>query len=189
MFWKNIKLKPAIYSLLFIAISLFTGGCNMHLAETRSEGIGYREARFAEISAMREFRKCRDEALALDSQARKTGITARYLASARILDTCETELGPRPKTVAAEERIRSYALSVQNYFKGGDISKARSNLEKLEKNFPGRDLYLADGSSFIETMKVVLSLTDKTSTHPLSLSNVSDELKAELRRVQYWTRN
>ena len=57
------------------------------------EGIGYRESRFAEISAMSSYRKCRHQALDLDKQARKERTPSRYLASARLIDKCESELG------------------------------------------------------------------------------------------------
>ena len=119
--------------------------CNMYTADTAREGIGYREARFAEISAMRNYRSCRDEAMEIDGQAKSQASPARYLASARLLEKCETELGPEASKVAEEERLRAIALSVQNYFKGGDIAKARRSLQRMKKAFPGHDLHLADG--------------------------------------------
>ena len=153
------------------------------------EGIGYREARFAEISAMRSYRACRDQALELDTQARKEGTPSRYLASARLIDKCESELGPNASKVAQEERMRAYAVSVQNYFKGGNIVKARNNLEKLKINFSGKDLYLADGSSFIETMEVILSLKSSSTLYDLALANVNEDLKSEFKRLNYWNKN
>jgi len=56
-------LAAALAALALSACSMTTGG-------GLPEGIGFREARFAEISAAREWRACRDEALALDAQAR-----------------------------------------------------------------------------------------------------------------------
>jgi hypothetical protein len=152
-------------------------------------GIGFREDRHAEITAMREYRDCRDEALALDGKARQAASPARYLASARMIENCEAALGPEAAHLSPEERMRAYALSIQNYFKGGDIAKARENLGKFKTAFAGNDLYYADGSSFSDSMTLVLGVADDSALGEFSTVNVSPELKAELRRVRYWQRN
>lgn len=125
------------------------GACSMYTADTAREGIGYREARFTEISAMREYRACREEALEMDRSAKTSSSTARYIASAKLLDKCEAELGPEAAKVGQEERIRAVALSVQNYFKGGDVAKARRNLSKMKKAFPGQDLHFEIGRAHV----------------------------------------
>ena len=184
------KLRNNLLNRLAVitSLSILVSAC---MAQTNQayEGIGYREARFTEISAMRDYRNCRDQALELDSQARKEGTPSRYLASARLIDTCESELGSTAKKIGEEERIRAYALSVQNYFKGGNIVKARQNLEKLRSGFPGKDLYFADGSSFIETMEVILGLKSSASLYNLALANVNEDLKTEFKRFNYWAKN
>lgn len=152
----------------------------------QAEGIGFREARFAEVSAVREWRSCRDDALALDSQARSQGSQAKYLASAKLLSSCEADIGPEAASKAQDERMRAYALSVQNFLKGGDITNARQNLESFKKHFAGQDLYLADGSSFVQSMDILLGLKERSSVGTLAMTNVSDELKSELRRANYW---
>jgi hypothetical protein len=152
-------------------------------------GIGFREARFAEISAMREYRSCRDEALTLDSQARRSGSSAQYLQSAKLIAKCESGLGPDMAGIARQERMRTYALGVQNRLKGGDVAGARSGLEKFRAAFAGNDLYYPDGTSFTETMELVLGLRDSTAVGGFSLANVNGELKAELRRARYWKRH
>ena len=78
------------------------GGCVMNGASTGGpdSGIGFREARFAEIAAMREYRSCRDEALALDRQARKSGSAAQYLRSAKLIASCDSALGPEMAGIA-----------------------------------------------------------------------------------------
>ena len=175
---------------LAVALALTAGACQMNVAGNQSDGgIGFRQARFAEISAMREYRSCRDDALALDSQARKEGSAARYLASARLLGRCESELGPEAVGVAVEERMQAYALSVQNYVKGGDVGQARKNLAQFQSAFAGQDLYYPDGSSFIETMEILLGLKDRTVIGEFSVANVSSTLKSELRRARYWKKN
>ncbi len=152
-------------------------------------GIGFREARFEEIAAMREYRSCRDEALALDRQARQTGSAAQYLQSARLIAKCDSALGPEMAGIAREERMRAYALGIQNRLKGGDVAGARDGLEKLKSAYGGSDLYYPDGTSFTETMELVLGLRDRTAVGEFSLANVNGELKAELRRARYWKRH
>ena len=153
------------------------------------EGIGYHDARYQEIAAMREYRSCRDEALELDIQARQSKSAGKYLASAKLLDSCEANLGTEARGVAVEERMRAYGLSIQNYLKGGNIAAAQTNFERFQQEFAGKDLYYADGSSFIETMSALLSREEDKSFGRFSMLNVNKELKAEMRRVNYWNQN
>ncbi|RED53546.1 hypothetical protein [Aestuariispira insulae] len=153
------------------------------------EGIGYHDARYQEIAAMREYRACRDEALELDAQARQTKSAAKYIASAKLIDGCEANLGPEARGVAVVERMRAYGLSIQNYLKGGEIANAQNNFERFQQEFAGKDLYYADGSSFTETMSALLSREETTSYGQFSLLNVNSDLKAEMRRVNYWQQN
>lgn len=177
-----MRLFPFV-ALLPLAVAL--SACVTYPAPPR-EGIAYREARFAEIAALRRYRECRDEALMLDRQAREAGNPARYLASARLLQRCESDLGAGAAGLAAEERMRAYALAVQNHLKGGDVAAARDGLQRLRAAFPGEDLYYADGSSFTETMDLLLGLGGPGATGALSLANVGADVKAELRRAAYW---
>ncbi|MBL6928905.1 MAG: hypothetical protein ISR44_07005 [Rhodospirillales bacterium] len=171
------------------ALLLALGACNMNAQVNPMEGIGFREARFQEVSAMRQYRQCRDDAIALDEQARATGNAGRYLASARLFEKCEAEVGPEAAGVAQDERMRAYALSVQNYLKGGDVAKAGENFEAFQKAFPGQDLYFHDGSSFIETMAALFGHKKDSDFGRFAMLNVNDTLKGEMRRVNYWKRN
>jgi len=181
--------RVGIRSVFLAATALALSACVMNQQSTQGEGIGFREARFQEISAMRDYRACRDDALELDTQARTTGNIGRYLASAELLEKCETELGPETAGVAKEERMRAYALSVQNYLKGGDVHKAAANLEKFKRSFPDKDLYYADGSSFTTTMEALLGQKDKTTFGRFAAKNISHDLAGEMRRVRYWKHN
>ncbi len=165
------------------------GACAMGGVSSGDAGIGFREARFAEIAAMREYRSCRDEALDLDRQARQQDSAGQYLASARLIAKCESALGPDMAGIAREERMRGYALGVQNRLKGGDVAGARDGLERFKSAFAGSDLYYPNGTSFTETMELVLGLRDRTAVGEFSLANVNSTLKAELRRARYWKRN
>ncbi len=175
--------------LILSATALTLSACVTQGDLGQDEGIGFRQARFEQISVMRDYRKCKDEALDLDQKARTSGEAARYLASARLLEKCEAEIGPDAAGAAKGERLRAYALSIQNYFKGGDVGKARENLAKLKQAHPGADLYFADGSSFTETMEILLGMKDKGAIAKFSVANVSGDLKSELRRVNYWKRH
>ena len=171
------------------AVLLAASACTMNSQVNPMEGIGYREARFQEISAMQQYRQCRDDGVALDEQARSTGNAGRYLASARLLEKCEAELGPEASGAAIEERMRAYALSVQNYLKGGDVAKASETFETFKTSFSGQDLYYYDGSSFTETMAALLGQKEETDYGKYAMLNVSDTLKDEMRRVRYWKKN
>ncbi len=181
--------KATLLPALAIGMALLAAACNPVTTAQQGEGIGFRQARYAEISAMRTYRECRDDALALDGQARAEGSSARYLASARLLEKCEAEVGPEATGLALDERMRAYALGIQNHFKGGDVVQARTNLETFKSTFQSADLYFADGSSFVESMEILLGIRDRTAAGEFSVANVSTELKSELRRVRYWTRN
>jgi hypothetical protein len=173
---------------LGLSLALLTG-CGMTSQANNFEGINFREARYVEVEAMRDFRACRDEAVLLDGQARASGDTGRYLASARLLERCESDIGPEAATISREERMRAYGLSVQNYLKGGDAAGARRNLEHFKQAFPDNDLYYADGSSFRETMGVLLGQADSKDFGQFAVLNVTGSLKDEMRRMEYWKHN
>jgi hypothetical protein len=154
------------------------------------EGIGFREARFAEISASRDWHTCRDEAVALDRQAHDEASPARYLAAAKLIEKCESDIGPDAVTrIPADARMHAYALAAQDYLKGGDLPNARERLDRLKAAFPRADLYYANGASFIDTMEFLTGERDRTAVGALGVANVDEEFKSEIRRAQYWKRN
>ena len=176
--WKTRVVAPA-------AMAVALAACTMTTSPPISS-IGSVADRYEEAATRREYRECRDEALELDRQARESASLGRYLASARLIEGCEAGLAEDAGRIPGEERMRLYALSIQNYFKGGDIMAARQNLEHFESAFANHDLYFADGSSFTETMKLLLGLSDRTAVADLPLMNVNGEIKAELRQTTYW---
>lgn len=173
------------------AVLLSVAACNTlyDRDQPAAEGIGYRDARYQEIAAMREFRDCRDQAIELDEQARASHSAGQYLASARLLEKCEASLGPEARDIAVEERMRAYGLGIQNYIKGGDMVSAQANFEAFQQAFPNRDLYYPDGTSFLETMSTLLGRQERTDYGRFSTLNVNRELKDEMRRVTYWQQN
>ena len=149
------------------------------------EGIKFRSDRNAEIMAARSWRDCRDNALMVDGRARATASAAKYATSARALERCESSLSDVAQ-IPQEERMQAYAVGIQNYLKAGDAAAARRNLNSFKRAFDGQDLYFADGSSFLQTMELVLGLSEKTAAAPYSVANISGDMKREIRRMRYW---
>ncbi len=172
-----------------LALAVFLGACQTISTGRAMEGIGFRQERFQEIAAMQTYRACVEDAVKLDTEARSQGNPGGYLASARLIEKCEAELGPEAASVAQEERMRAYALSILDYLKGGDLQASRANLETFKRTFAGHDLYLANGASFIDTMELLTGGKSVPSPYEVSLLNVNRDVKAELQRVRFWKHN
>jgi hypothetical protein len=130
--------------LAAIACSVIVSAC-IPATTGGSEGIGFRQARFQELSAMKSYRACVNDATERSTQARQKNHPSGYLAAARLLEKCEAGLGPEAKTIATEERMRAYALGIVNYLKAGDSAAARKNLEVFKQTFGEYDLGLPGG--------------------------------------------
>jgi hypothetical protein len=183
-FKRPARLALALAGVLSLSACMTQTGGNVD-----REGIGFHQARMDEVMAARTWRDCRDEAYVLDRKSRNSGGTARYLASAKLLEKCESELGPNAAKGMIDERLHAYALTVQNNIKGGDLVHARKNLAKLKQAFPGKDLRYPDGASFIATMELLLGIRDREDVSEFAVVNASGTVKAELRRVRYWQQN
>ena len=166
--------------------ALFVTTACVHEQYANIEGIGYREARFESLAAIRDYRECRDEGITFSKQARAAANPGGYLASARVLESCESKLGPAGAQIDVDERMRAYALAIQNYLKGGDIVRAQKSLNNFKEAFTGRDLYYPDGSSFVTTIEALLGQKDKISFGQFSALNVSSTVKSEMRRMFHW---
>ena len=178
------------FGRLLIIIALLGGlsACATSSPVTDAEGIGYRQARHADVLAMREYRACRDHGITLNQAARGAREPGRYLAAARVLEGCEADLGQAAASLALEERMRAMALAVQARLKGGDLSGARAALERFETAFERRDLYFEDGTSFIDSTEALLSAGGQGAKAAPSTANVPSALADELRRVSEWRR-
>jgi hypothetical protein len=181
---KSASLRTAVLAVAAIGLA----ACNMATGDNYP-GIGSRVANFENITTVREYRQCNNDAMVVDQSARSENAPARYIKSAQLIAKCEAGLGERASLVSVEERMRNYALGVQNHFKGGDVVQARTNLEKFKSAFADKDLYYADGSSFVDTMEILLGLRDYTALGEFSVANVNSVVKSELRRVRYWKTN
>ncbi|MCH8917454.1 MAG: hypothetical protein IIC52_05305 [Proteobacteria bacterium] len=170
-----------------LVLTFSLGACFLGTDNDAAEGIGFRQARFEEMKVIREYRACRTEGMELDRKALASGSSGTYLAGARVLEKCEADLGPGANGAITDgERMHAYALSVQNYLKGGDVARARDNFDKFQAAFPHRDLYYADGSSYMSTMEALLGRSEPWTFGEFANLNVSDQLKSEMRRLHYW---
>lgn len=170
-----------------VFMTLGLSACFLGSDQDAAEGIGFREARFQEMQATRDYRACKAEGMDLDRKALASGSAGTYLASAQVLEKCETKLGPGTVgDISVGERMRAYALSIQNYLKGGDVARARDNFDRYRKAFPDNDLYYADGTSFSSTMEALLGRQEPWSFGEFANLNVPDSLKSEMRRMNYW---
>ena len=55
--------------------------------------------------------------------------------------------------------------------------------------FQGRDLYFADGTSFTESMGVLIGRENGAGAGRFSTLNVNRNLKNELRRIEQWSKS
>ncbi len=168
-----------------LVASILISGCNMNQVSTP---MPY-ERNIAEVEDLlkqKAFAQCRNEALQLDTDARSRGVAGGFVSSARVMDSCLSELGRSAHRVDAEERMRLRALSVVNFLKGGEVEEARLQYEKFKKNWPAHDLYLKGGVSFVETAEALLGRTEDQTFGQFTAMNISDEAKSEMRRLNHW---
>ncbi|MBT6285904.1 MAG: hypothetical protein HOI96_12090, partial [Rhodospirillaceae bacterium] len=90
------------------------------------------------------------------------------------------------KSVAANERMRLHALSVVNFFKGGDVEMARRQFDGFKSAWPEHDLYFSGGTSFVATAEALLGRTEPQTFGQFLALNVTDEVKSEMRRINHW---
>ena len=99
---------------------------------------------------------------------------------------CEADLGANAAALPRDERMRNYALVVQNNLKGGDIRASRATLDAFKQAFAGYDLYLTGGASFIDTMELLLGQRNIPGRPTIAMLNATADLKDELRRADRW---
>ena len=128
---------------------------------------------------------CKKNALALDNAARTSNSKAQYLASARLLSNCISDFSHQVPLQVAQEVMQLHALSIFNYIKGGNVSQAKITLMQFKSAFPGQDLYFNDYTSLIDTATALLEPSSINAQKPMSL-NISEQLREEIKRRQYW---
>ena len=181
---KSLKF-PAKTALAFSA-ALVIGGCNMNQVANPLPDTTRKISEVEDLMKLKAFNKCRDEGLEHDANARSRGVPGGFLTSARVINTCNVELGRARNRVDPEERMRLTGLSVVNYLKGGEVETARRQFEKFKVNWPNHDLYLSGGVSFIETADALFGRAADQTFGQFTAMNINDEVKSEMRRLNHW---
>ena len=177
----NLNLKK-LALLGLVSSSLLVSGCTM---PTQEKPIQTDTVSSADISARKQFVVCKADALALDSSAKQRQSPAQYLSSANTLNQCLLEVDGFTHVVPLDERMQVHALTVLNYLKGGDIKQAKLQLDAFELAYPNSDLLFSDYTSFIDSMRVVLSHQGSVLSRSSSL-NINDALQSHVNRQRYW---
>ena len=180
---KTTVRKLSVVSLA--TASLWLAGCSSIPAGGSAQP-DYFGDRGASSAARVAFASCKREGLALDSSAGQQQSPAQYLSAARTFDQCLVELDPYRGSVTEQERMQVHALTVIDYLKGGDVAQARVQLRAFELSYPGADLYFADYTSFVDTLRSLLGPTDEGTSVGAGELNINPALRAELNRNNYW---
>lgn len=139
--------------------------------------------------AAQAFHQCRDEALALDERARSAAAAALYREASERAAKCEIELGRNTAAVPLQERMSLAAIALLDAVKGGDGAAAQDQLRRFKARFAGQDLALADGSSFLDTIELIVSGPEGDIGRRHAQRSVSPAVRRELLRARYWARN
>lgn len=166
--------------------SLMLGACNTIATPSPVDTAAFRLDRYEEMQRVTSFESCTQEGLALDAEARQRASTGAFLNSARVLEGCVSDVSPSAAAVPEEERMRIHALSTVNYLKGGDIAAARRSLDGFKRDHPDRDLYFGNRTSFVETTEILLGRVGEYRLGQFAALNVDNDVKREVRRVNYW---
>ena len=178
---------PAGARVLILAVAgIGLVACQTNAGLDLSQTAEFRMDRYEEMQRIQGFDDCSNEGLTLDTEARSRASSGAFLNSARVLQHCIEDVSPSADVVPENQRMRVHALSIVNYFKGGDVKAARQGLNSFKLNYPNRDLYFGNSTSFIETAEVLLGRIGDFQLGQFAALNVDAELKREVRRINYW---
>ena len=162
----------------FLLFSLIVAGCSTQPAAPPPTDHHLDQVRV-------DFEHCREQAFAMDASARQQQSAAQYQTAADLFKHCVETFSPYHQVMAAEDMLVLQAMSVLDFLKAGSVEAARNELKMMRVAFPHHDLYLADGSSFIDSMALLL----ETSSEPdqrQQLLNTNRTLAMEFKRREYW---
>lgn len=179
-------------ALLTSALLLALAACNTHSNAPEPLFSGPTPAERAEAAAAERamgvrnaFTDCRTEGLLMLSHASEQANNGQYQRAGLIFADCLDEPGVAAE-VAAEDRLRVLALATLSQLKAGDLESARELHARMESEFSSQDLYFADGTSFTESLDMLLGDSSDSDAAVFSTANVGAALKGEMRRVRYW---
>lgn len=165
------------------ALGLLLSGCSMGPDPDLQGQARFRQEQFDRITSLEEYRRCVAEATELDRQARNmVNGEGKFLLAAKRFDACDEGLGSHASDVEVEERMRNQGMAMVDYVAGLDVQAAGQVLERFERNFPRRDLYLGkEQCSLVESMRLI---TGKEKVP--RISNACPTLIEEKKRLDYW---
>ncbi len=132
------------------------------------------------------FDRCFEAAAARSDKAVTGKSPALYHIAAKSMRDCVIDIHATAAFPRSDKAIHASALTIINYVKAGELEVASNQVRKFQSAYPRRDLYLADGTSFIESMQLLLGEVPGGAAERGSLVNASPQLKSELRRKDYW---
>ncbi|MEK9849639.1 MAG: hypothetical protein VW665_03935 [Candidatus Puniceispirillum sp.] len=183
---KNVKSKMKL-ALTMLLVPAALSACQPLTLSESSAAVDYRYERFQDMQLKADYDACRKTAFTLDKGAGAD--SSRLLASAEKFESCELMLGKSGKVIDRDMRLKAIAMGVQNYIKGGNLTKARTMLDQFEHVADGADLLYPDSTSFVASMRVLLNADADKSALRLASMNAKSALKDEIRRAWYWQAN
>ena len=177
----STKIVLAASAVLFSACQLNTPNL--------SAGIDHRTERYDDIITQKTFNDCKQEGHAFDRQASEQRRRELYLASAEKLLSCDGALGENAYLIDVQDRMKTYALGIQNKVKGGDVKGASTALQKFKTYFGGMDLIYENGASFTESYTALLRSNGDADQLRLSSLNAMPQVKKEVKRIWHWRTN
>jgi len=137
-------------------------------------------------STIEKYESCRADAQMMETSAQQTASTAQYLASARAMDNCVSYAREqRISHLNHQDIMQMMAISTFNYIKGGDVISAEKMIVKFKQQFPRKDLYFANHTSFLDTATALIK-ANELSIFELNSLNISSVVKSEIERKNYW---
>ena len=176
-------------TLTFSFASLILASCNI-TNDYKNAKIETVIENVKQSNSLRTYDECLNDGYEFDNLAssKKDQAISLYNKSAKILTDCDELIEGNSYLVNNEDRMKNFALSIQNFIKAGDIENGKKNLIKFKKIFD-KDLTYKDGSSFIENIETLLNYSNPENNLNSALINNSKIIKSELRRIQYWSKN
>lgn len=174
--------------IILAASAILVSACQLNTPNLNAS-IDHRTERYEDIITQKTFNDCKQEGHTFDRQASEQNRQELYLASANKFLSCESNLGQNAHLVDIQDRMKTYALGIQNKVKGGDVNGASVALQKFKSYFSGMDLIYENGSSFSASYTALLGANGDANLLRLSSINAKPQVKKEVKRIWHWRTN
>ena len=179
--------------LITVALGISLASCNMaerlQLSKNKNTAIENRITSINQASLTRNYQKCVEDGKKIDHLASQDMVNSKSLfyKSANILTKCEEMIGNNNHFVSEENRMKNFALSIQNFLKSGNINQARLKLKTFKNKF-NKGLMYPDGSDFISNIEILVNYQDPKKELNLAMVNANKKIKNELKRAWHWSK-